>query len=68
MEENLQQNNSLPENAYRELKPGEEYKPIMLPARKPKEETLYSFLMGLLMAIHFSAAAASPGRTFGPWL
>ena len=30
---------SLPDNAYRELNPGEEYKPIMPAGSKPKEVT-----------------------------
>ena len=34
MEENKEQMNSLPENAYRELKEGEEYKPIMRADKK----------------------------------
>lgn len=65
MEQNLQENNSLPENAYRELKPGEEYKPIMPAASKPKEVTVYSVTMGIVMAIIFSAAAAYLGLKVG---
>lgn len=49
---------SLPDNAYRELKPGEEYVPMMPADAKPKEVTPYSVTMGLLMAVLFSAAAA----------
>lgn len=60
-----QQNNSLPENAYRELKPGEEYKPILPADGKPKEVTPYSVTMGLIMAIIFSAAAAYLGLKVG---
>ena len=52
--------NSLPDNAYRELKPGEEYKPVMPAGSKPKEVTVYSVTFGIIMAIIFSAAAAHP--------
>ncbi|MCE5205115.1 MAG: oligopeptide transporter, OPT family [Porphyromonadaceae bacterium] len=55
----------LPENAYRELQPGEEYKPV-LPADKPVTEvTRWSVAMGLLMAVIFSAAAAYSGLKIG---
>lgn len=55
----------LPENAYRELAPGEEYQPV-LPAHKPTTETTpWSVGMGLLMAIIFSAAAAYSGLKIG---
>ncbi len=55
----------LPENAYRELKPGEEYKPV-LPADRPVAEvTSWSVGMGLLMAVIFSAAAAYSGLKIG---
>lgn len=64
MEEN-RQNCSLPENAYRELKPGEEYKPILPADAKPKEVTPYSVTMGLIMAVLFSAAAAYLGLKVG---
>ncbi len=56
---------SLPENAYRELNPGEEYKPIMPADSKPKEVTPYSVTMGIVMAIIFSAAAAYLGLRVG---
>lgn len=55
----------LPENAYRELNPGEEYVPVM-PANQPIQEvTPYSVIMGLLMAVIFSAAAAYSGLKIG---
>lgn len=57
--------NSLPENAYRELKPGEEYKPMMPANTKPKEVTVYSVSFGIIMAIVFSAAAAYLGLRVG---
>ncbi|MDD2245745.1 MAG: oligopeptide transporter, OPT family [Proteiniphilum sp.] len=55
----------LPDNAYRELKPGEDYSPVM-PADKPvKETTPWAVGMGLLMAVIFSAAAAYSGLKIG---
>lgn len=59
------QQTSLPENAYRELKPGEEYKPIMPAGSSPREVTPYSVTMGVVMAIVFSAAAAFLGLKVG---
>ena len=56
---------SLPENAYRELKPGEEYTPVMPASPAPIEVTPYSVLMGVAMAIIFSAAAAYLGLRVG---
>ncbi len=56
---------SLPENAYRELKPGETYKPVMPAASTPREVTPYSVTMGVVMAIIFSAAAAYLGLRVG---
>jgi putative OPT family oligopeptide transporter len=55
----------LPENAYRELKPGEEYIPLMPANTNPQEITVYSVTMGLLMAVLFSAAAAYLGLKIG---
>lgn len=65
MDQESTKNNSLPENAYRELAPGEEYKPIMPANSKPKEVTLYSVVFGIIMAIIFSAAAAYLGLKVG---
>ena len=62
--ENIQ-SNSLPDNAYRELRPGEEYHPVMPAVSRPKEVTLYSVLFGIVMAIVFSAAAAYLGLRVG---
>ena len=56
---------SLPENAYRELAPGEEYIPLMLASTSPREATPYSVLMGVAMAVVFSAAAAFLGLKVG---
>ena len=55
----------LPSNAYTELKPGEEYKPIMSPHNTYPEVTPYSVITGLIMAILFSAAAAYLGLKVG---
>ena len=57
--------NSLPDNAYRELAPGEEYKPMMPANTKPKEVTPYSVTFGIIMAVIFSAAAAYLGLKVG---
>jgi putative OPT family oligopeptide transporter len=55
----------LPENAYTELKPGEEYKPVMPAGKNIPEVTTWSVTMGLLMAVVFSAAAAYLGLKIG---
>ena len=65
MEQEEQKLNSLPDNAYRELKPGEVYKPIMPANSKPREVTIYSVVFGIIMAIVFSAAAAYLGLKVG---
>lgn len=65
MEQENKQLNSLPDNAYRELAPGEEYKPMMPVNTKPKEVTPYSVTFGIIMAIIFSAAAAYLGLKVG---
>ena len=65
MEQQQTQSNSLPENAYRELREGEEYKPMMPASASPAEVTPYSVGMGILMAVIFSAAAAYLGLKVG---
>ena len=55
----------MPENAYRELKAGEEYQPVMPAQSTPAEATPYSVTMGVIMAIIFSAAAAFLGLKVG---
>uniref|UniRef100_A0AB33IL86 Oligopeptide transporter, OPT family n=1 Tax=Prevotella sp. GTC17253 TaxID=3236793 RepID=A0AB33IL86_9BACT len=55
----------LPENAFRELKDGEEYKPIMNPARNYPEVNGWSVTWGIVMAMLFSAAAAYLGLKVG---
>lgn len=56
---------SLPENAQRELKPGEKYEPLLSPNKTYPEVTSYSVCVGLLMVILFSAAAAYLGLKVG---
>ena len=56
---------SLPENAQRELAPGEEYHPILGAEKNFKEVTVYSVAVGILMVILFSAAAAYLGLKVG---
>ncbi|MFA6767128.1 MAG: oligopeptide transporter, OPT family [Parabacteroides sp.] len=65
MEKEEEKITGLPENAYRELKEGETYKPIMSPNKEYKEVTWWSVLWGLLMAVLFSAAAAFLGLKVG---
>jgi putative OPT family oligopeptide transporter len=55
----------LPENAYRELKPGETYSPIMPGSQVFPEVNFRSVFWGLLMAVIFSAAAAYLGLKIG---
>lgn len=64
MEQNKQAP-KLPENAYRELRDGEQYTPLMPAGTQPREVTLYSVLMGIVMAILFSAATAYLGLKVG---
>ena len=61
----VQESMSLPENAFTELKPGEEYVPPMRPDKTYPEATGYSVSMGLIMAVIFSAAAAYLGLKVG---
>jgi len=55
----------LPENAYKELKEGEVYSPIMDPKKVYPEVTPWSVFWGLVMAALFSAAAAYLGLKIG---
>ena len=57
--------NALPDNAQRELQPGEEYKPLLGAEKQWAEVTPYSVALGLLMVIIFSAAAAYLGLRVG---
>lgn len=55
----------LPENASRELAPGEEYVPLMRHDKVYPEVNFRSVFWGLLMAVLFSAAAAYLGLKIG---
>ncbi|MBR6997755.1 MAG: OPT/YSL family transporter, partial [Prevotella sp.] len=55
----------LPENAFRELKDGEEYEPLMSPRGQYPEVNTWSVTWGVLMAMLFSAAAAYLGLKVG---
>ena len=60
-----QEEMSLPDNAFRPLKDGEKYIPVMRPDRNYPEVTPYSVSLGLIMAVIFSAAAAYLGLKVG---
>lgn len=55
----------LPENAFRELKDGESYEPMMSPEGHYSEVNAWSVTWGVLMAMLFSAAAAYLGLKVG---
>ncbi len=55
----------LPENAYRKLNEGEEYKPVVPSGSPLPEVTSYSLLWGMFYAVLFSAAAAYLGLKIG---
>lgn len=55
----------LPDNAFRELKEGESYEPIMTPTKNYPEVNAWSVTWGVLMAALFSAAAAYLGLKVG---
>lgn len=65
MKEDEEKVSGLPENAYRELKEGEVYNPIMSPNKQYREVTPWSVFWGLVMAVLFSAAAAYLGLKVG---
>lgn len=65
LNDEVQESMSLPENAFTELKLGEEYVPPMRPDKTYPETTGYSVSMGLIMAVIFSAAAAYLGLKVG---
>ena len=65
MEEEKKQPIELPENAFRELKEGEEYTPIMSPDKNYPEVNAWSVSWGIVMAVIFSAAAAFLGLKVG---
>lgn len=55
----------LPENAFRKLKEGEEYQPVMQADKVYPEVNPWSVTWGILMAVLFSAAAAYLGLKVG---
>jgi len=63
MKESTQQ--GLPENAFRPLKDGEKYEPVMKPGMAYPEVNAWSVTWGILMAVLFSAAAAYLGLKVG---
>ncbi len=65
MKEDKKQPIELPENAFRELKEGEEYQPIMSPDKVYPEVNAWSVSWGVVMAVIFSAAAAYLGLKVG---
>lgn len=65
MKEEKERMGDLPENAFRELKEGEEYTPLMHPDKTYPEVSAWSVTWGVLMAILFSAAAAYLGLKVG---
>lgn len=65
MEENKHTAQSLPENAYRVLGPGEKYEPVLSPKKNYPEVNFWSVSIGLVMTIIFSAAAAYLGLKIG---
>lgn len=65
MNEKEKETVQLPENAFRELKAGEEYEPVMKPSQVYPEVNAWSVTWGILMAVLFSAAAAYLGLKVG---
>ncbi len=65
MKKEEQKEVQLPENAFRELKEGEEYEPIMQPNQTYPEVNGWSVTWGIIMAMIFSAAAAYLGLKVG---
>lgn len=65
MKEELNEKLQLPDNAFRELREGEEYRPLMPANTQPAEVNAWSVTWGVLMAMLFSAAAAYLGLKVG---
>ena len=65
MKEENQNQVGLPDNAFRPLKEGEQYHPLMSPDKTYPEVNLWSVSWGVAMAILFSAAAAYLGLKVG---
>ncbi len=65
MDEKEKEAVQLPDNAFRELKPGEQYEPVMSPAKTYPEVNGWSVSWGIIMTMLFSAAAAYLGLKVG---
>ena len=65
MKQENEKQTGLPENAFRPLKEGEEYKPLMSPDKKYPEVNAWSVSWGIIMAVLFSAASAYLGLKVG---
>ena len=65
MKQENEKQTGLPENAFRPLKEGEEYNPLMSPQKEYPEVNLWSVSWGIAMAVLFSAAAAYLGLKVG---
>ena len=65
MDTNEKEITQLPESAFRELKEGEEYTPILNPRKTYPEVNGWSVTWGVIMAMLFSAAAAYLGLKVG---
>ena len=65
MKQENEKQTGLPENAFRPLKEGEEYKPLMSSDKVYPEVNAWSVTWGVLMAVLFSAASAYLGLKVG---
>mgnify|MGYP003291163644 CR=1 FL=1 len=65
MKQEDKNNTGLPENAFRPLNEGEEYRPLMSPDKVYPEVNFWSVSWGIGMAVLFSAAAAYLGLKVG---
>ena len=65
MKQENENSTGLPENAFRPLNEGEEYRPLMLPDKVYPEVNFWSVSWGIVMAVLFSAAAAYLGLKVG---
>ena len=65
MKQEEKNNTGLPENAFRPLNKGEEYRPLMSPDNVYPEVNFWSVSWGIAMAVLFSAAAAYLGLKVG---
>ncbi|MBR1838164.1 MAG: oligopeptide transporter, OPT family [Bacteroidaceae bacterium] len=61
----MSEQTKLPENAFRELREGEQYQPLMPAHKTYRELTPWSVTWGILMAVIFSAACAYLGLKVG---